>query len=113
MGVVINPMTPLVVSICLSASLFALTLSTISLVFHWIKSKNNPDISEVWTRLQSVQTQHLDLLDKVEHWRRRDNVRNARQKAEDKVAEPGTATSPAEYKSALRSKATAIGLGVR
>jgi len=106
-------MSALVVSICLSASLFALTLSAISLTFHWIRSRDNPDVSDLWSRLQALQVQHLDLLDKVEHWRRRDNVRNARKKAEDKVIdEPVYDDSHSGRKQRLRDRATSRGLGV-
>lgn len=106
-------MTPLVVSICLSAALIALTLSTISLVLHWVRSRDNPDVSEVWVRLQSLQTQHLDLLDKVEHWRKRDNVRTARAKAEEKlIDEQPQLPDSAGHKAQLRAKATAAGLGI-
>jgi len=102
-------MTDLIASICLSASLFALTLSVISLTFHWIKSRKNPDIDQVWQRIQSLKVEHLDLLDKVEHWRKRDNVRNARAKQEERVE---VETTPADVKASLRLKATQAGLGV-
>jgi len=105
----------LVLSICLSASLLALTLSVISLVYHWIKAANNPDISELWTRFQALQTAHLDLLDKVEHWRRRDNVRNARAKNEEKANESEASESTntgAGYKAELRRRANTQGLGL-
>ena len=108
-------MDALVVSITLSASLFALTLSVISIVFHWIKRKGTPDIDDLWSRLQSVQTQHLDLLDKVEHWRKRDAVRKARDKVEENRSE-SEAGQPADPVSArkreLRRRANLAGLGV-
>jgi len=67
----------------------------------------------VLTRIQELQTQHLDLLDKVEHWRKRDNVRRARQGAEDKLNAEPVPSTPAEYKNSLRAKATAAGMGIR
>jgi len=106
-------MPTLFASISLSGALIALTLSVISLVLHWVKRAEPPEITAVLTRIQELQTQHLDLLDKVEHWRKRDNVRRARQGAEDKLNAVPEPTTPAEYKSALRSKATAAGMGVR
>lgn len=105
-------MNPLIVSICLSASLFALALSIVSLVYQWIKRAEHPDITGIMTIIQEVKTQHLDLLDKVEHWRRRDNVRRARQGAEEKAAAQATPEVSDDPKAALRSIAASRGLGV-
>jgi len=100
------------VSLCLSGVLFALVLSVISLVKHWIARDESPEIASLNTRILEVQNQILDLTDKVQHWRNRDNVRNARAGAEKKletVAEPQTV---AEKKAQLRAKATAAGFGM-
>jgi len=106
-------MFPWYASISLSLAVLAIGFSTVSLVLHWIRERNEPDITEVWSRLQGLQTDHLDLLDKVEHWRKRDNVRRARQGAEDKANEPSTpaADSGAIRKRVLRERAAALGLG--
>lgn len=108
----ISPMPFWFASIALSLSVFALALTVISLVLHWIKRAEPPEITGVLTRIQELQTQHLDLLDKVEHWRKRDNVRRARQGAEDKLNAAPDPSTPAEYKSQLRAKATAAGMGI-
>jgi len=110
---VIGHMPTLYAAISLSGALIALTLSVISLVLHWVKRAEPPEITAVLTRIQEIQTQHLDLLDKVEHWRKRDNVRRARQGAEDKLNDAPEPSTPAEYKSGLRRKATAAGMGIR
>ena len=103
-------MDALIVSICLSSAIFALGLSIVSLVLHWTRRINSPEIAGLLTRLQEMQTQHLDLLDKVEHWRRRDNVRRARQGAEEK-REQETEATPLDTKADLRRRALAAGLG--
>lgn len=105
-------MTPLIVSICLTGALLALTLSVISLCLHWIRRTETPEYAALVTRIQEQQTQHLDLLDKVEHWRKRDNVRRARLGAEEKLSEPAPNETPAEKKARLRTVATARGLGM-
>jgi len=110
---VISIMNPLFASIALSIAIFALALTVISLCLHWIKRNTVVELEDVYTRLQALHTQHLDLLDKVEHWRKRDNVRRARQGAEEKLNAAPEASTPAEYKSALRAKATAAGMGMR
>lgn len=105
-------MEPIVAILSLTGALIALTLSVISLVLHWIRRAESPEISGVMTIIQEVKTQHLDLLDKVEHWRRRDNVRRARQGAEEKQQAADPAVTPAEKKKELRTRAAASGLGV-
>lgn len=110
-------MNVVVASICLSGALFAVILSTVSLVIHWTRRHEPPEITAILTRIQEIQTQHLDLLDKVEHWRKRDNVRRARQGAEDRAdkeaaGDDAANNSAAAHKLALRRKATSLGLGI-
>ena len=105
-------MDTLAASIALSAAFVALCFSAVSLILHFIRRKEPPEVSEVWTALQQQKTQHLDLLDKVEHWRRRDGVRRARQGAEDKRDAVPAATTPEEKKAELRRRVAAAGLGI-
>ena len=103
-------MDALVVSICLSAAVFALGLSVVSLVLHWTRRIQSPELEGIESRIQEMKVQHLDLLDKVEHWRRRDNVRKARDKVEEKrllEAAPVAQDAKAE----LRRRAAAAGVG--
>ncbi len=105
-------MEPLVASISLSAAFVALCFAGFSLFLHFVRRKQPPEVAEVWTAIQEARTQHLDLLDKVEHWRRRDSVRRARQGAEEKAGEVVVDPTPQERKLALRRKATAAGLNI-
>jgi len=107
-------MFPWYASISLSLAVLAIGFSTVSLLLHWIRDKNEPDITELHSRLQGLQTDHLDLLDKVEHWRKRDNVRRARQGAEEKasVANAESTDTAGGGKRALRERAAARGLGI-
>lgn len=103
----------LLVSITLSGALLALTLSVISLVLHYVRRNETPEYTALSSQIRGLDAELTDLMDKVKHWRNRDNVRRARQGAEEKAntaPEPGT---PAEYKNALRAKATAAGMGIR
>lgn len=106
-------MSSLIASISLSGALLALTISVVALVLHWVKRHSTPETDRIDARISSLSVQHLDLLDKVEHWRRRDNVRNARAGAEAKrdAAEQGAAAD-LDPKAVLRAKALAAGLGV-
>ena len=105
-------MDSLIASISLSAAFVALCFSTVALMIHWFKRKEPPEVTEVWTAIQSLKTDHLDLLDKVEHWRRRDSVRRARQGAEDKATAVPLAVTPEEKKAELRRRVAAAGLGI-
>jgi len=99
-------------SISLSAALVAVIFSVVSLIIHFIRRKESPEVAEVWTALQEQKTQHLDLLDKVEHWRRRDSVRRARQGAEDKQELAAAPVTTADRKAELRRKVAAAGLSI-
>jgi len=103
-----------IASICLSGTLIAICFSITSLVLHWTKRHSTPETDRIDARIESIKVQHLDLLDKVEHWRKRDSVRRARQGAEDKAtaAEADPSLDPAAYKNALRRKAIQNNLGV-
>jgi len=107
------PVDSLIASISLSAAFVALCFSGVSLILHFIRRRQPPEVSELWTAVQEARTQHLDLLDKVEHWRRRDSVRRARQGAEDKqqVAASEDQT-PADYKKELRRRVAASGMSM-
>jgi len=100
------------VAISLSGVLFALILSVVSLVLHYVRRKETPEYTALASQIRSLDAELVDLMDKVKHWRNRDNVRRARQGAEEKLAAVPEPTTPAEKKAALRSKAAALGLGV-
>jgi len=98
--------------ISLSGALIALTLSVLSLGLHWIKRTETPEYTALSAQIRALDAELIDLMDKVKHWRNRDNVRRARQGAEDKQAEGIEPATPQDYKAALRAKALAGGLGV-
>jgi len=101
------------VAISLSGVLIALVLSVVSLVIHYVRRTETPEYTALSSQIRSLDAELTDLMDKVKHWRNRDNVRRARQGAEEKLNAAPEAETPAEYKQKLRSKATAAGLGIR
>lgn len=109
---VIGRVTPLFAILSLCAALVALTLSGISLVLHWIRRSATPEYAELHSQIRALNTDYLDLADKVQHWRNRDGVRKARQGAQEKLDEAAAPVTQADKKNALRSKAMAAGLGV-
>ena len=99
-------------AISLSGVLIAIVLSVVSLVLHYIRRTETPEYTALSAQIRSLDAELVDLMDKVKHWRNRDNVRRAREGAEKKLENEVTPATPADYKAALRSKALASGLGV-
>jgi len=98
--------------ISLTGALIALTLSIVSLVIHYVRRTETPEYSALSSQIRGLEAELIDLVDKVKHWRNRDNVRRARQGAEEKAASAPEAQTPDDYKTALRRRATAAGLGL-
>jgi len=103
----------LIAAISLSIAVFALILSGISLVLHWVRRTETPEYTALSSQIRSLDAELVDLMDKVKHWRNRDNVRRARQGSEEKALSAEEPTTPAEIKASLRRKATAAGMGIR
>jgi len=100
-------------SITLSGVLFALILSVVSLVLHYVRRTETPEYTALSAQIRSLDAELVDMMDKVKHWRNRDQVRTARAKQEERIAdEPTSDSTPAERKAILRKRATAAGLGV-
>lgn len=100
------------VAISLSGVLLALVLSVVSLVIHYVRRSETPEYTALSSQIRGLEAELIDLLDKVKHWRNRDNVRRARQGAEEKADAAPPANTPQEVKAALRRKATAAGFGI-
>ncbi|MEE8609037.1 MAG: hypothetical protein V3S55_15645 [Nitrospiraceae bacterium] len=103
----------LIASITLSGALFALVLSVVSLVLHYVRRKETPEYTALSAQIRALDAELIDMMDKVKHWRNRDQVRTAREKSEAKLSEAPDPSTPAEIKQALRRKATAAGMGIR
>jgi len=110
--VVISPHMTVDALISLTGALIALTLSIVSLVIHYVRRTETPEYTALSSQVRALEAEIIDLVDKVKHWRNRDNVRRARQGAEEKAEAAGNPETPTDYKSALRRKAMAAGLGV-
>jgi len=86
----------------------AFGISIVSLILHWKRPEQSPETARVDADLQAVRTAHLELLDKVEHWMKRDRVRKAREgreKASEAVSDDIPAdASPKDIKAALRAR---------
>jgi len=103
-------MDSLIASISLSGALLALAFSVVSLILHYVRRKETPEYTALSSQVRALEAEIVDLMDKIKHWRNRDNVRRARQGAEDKIEAETTDTpgSP-DYKQSLRRRMVAAG----
>lgn len=86
--------------------LLGLCISIVSLLIHWKRPEQHPDVSRVESELASVKASTIELYDRVEHWMKRDRVRKAREgqePARDGPQEP-VGGDPAARKADLRRK---------
>lgn len=102
-------MDVLYASIALTGALIALVLSVVSLVIHYVRRSETPEYTALSSQIRGLEAELIDLVDKVKHWRNRDNVRRARQGAEDKAAEEKPPETPDDYKKQLRRKVMGSG----
>lgn len=93
----------------LAVALVSFLLSLTSLLVHYAKRAENPITAPLEQQIQALQLGQVDLVDRIEHWTRRDRTRRLRAaEAEPESVEP---TSPAEVKRQLRLQARQIGIG--
>lgn len=88
--------------VALALSVVALCFGTVSLVAHWLRGKEHPDVT-------TLRAEVLDMLDKVEHWMKRDRIRKLRESHEPPTEEaaPGQelpAADPKVAKALLRAQ---------
>jgi hypothetical protein len=98
-----------------AAVFLAFLISVVSLLLHWARSREHPDVSQarqevatLATQVQELRNQHLDLLDKVEHWVKRDRVRRlreSREQTDDKPAAEGETRQ--QWKARMREQLSA------
>lgn len=80
--------TDLLLIVATSFSAIALGVSIVSLSIHWSRRNEHPDVTQ-------LRTDVIDVLDKVEHWIKRDRVRRlraAREPEEEAPQETGPIT---------------------
>jgi len=109
---VISTVDLLLASITLSGALIALVLSVVSLVLHYVRRKETPEYTALSSQIRSLDAEIVDLMDKVKHWRNRDQVRQAREGSAKRAEEAPVPVTPAEKKADLRRRATAAGMGM-
>jgi len=89
-------------------SALAFGLAVVSLLVHWKRPQVHPDVTRVQSEIESLRANHLELLDRVEHWMKRDRVRKLRQGQEEAQGAPVGADegqqTPADKKAALRRR---------
>jgi hypothetical protein len=92
-------------------SLVAVCLSAVSLLIHWVRRDEQPEVQALHTRCDQLQLAQTDMLDRIEHWTRRDRVRRLREGAESPAADvPVADPAPGAGKDALRIRAKQLGV---
>lgn len=98
----------------------AFLLSTVSVGLHWIKRAEHPDVAPLKSQIDSMQLTQADIIDRVEHWMKRDRVRKLREGAESSQQRnssdeqplqlAGLPPDPARVKEQLRQRARQMGV---
>jgi hypothetical protein len=104
-------LTEIVVICAAGASFVSLCLSVTSLLIHYAKRAENPLLTPVYSAIDSLRLSQADLVDKVEHWQKRDRARRLREEVVEpaQMAPDQTLPSPADLKSAVRAAARTRG----
>ena len=87
-------------------ALTAICLSAVSLGVHYLTRDKSPEVSALEARLDSMQLAQIDMMDRIEHWTRRDRVRRLREGATDGPVlqeTPTQITSKADLRARIRS----------
>ncbi|MCX6497171.1 MAG: hypothetical protein NTU93_00040, partial [Arthrobacter sp.] len=85
--------------------LTAICLSAVSLGVHYLQRDKSPEVSALEARLDSMQLAQIDMMDRIEHWTRRDRVRRLREGADNGVVQqeaPAQVTSKSDLRARLR-----------
>lgn len=62
-------------------AVIAVCLSAVSLLLHYVQRDKHPEVQQLHTRCDQLQLAQADMLDRIEHWTRRDRVRRLREGA--------------------------------
>lgn len=57
----------------------AFLLSAVSLAVHYLKRNEHPLVAPLQSQIDSIQLTQADIIDRVEHWMKRDRVRKLRE----------------------------------
>jgi hypothetical protein len=101
-----------------ATSIVAFLLSAISMGLHYAKRGEHPLVAPLKSQIDSIQLTQADIIDRVEHWMKRDRVRKLREGAEEAQSASTTNASLPELplspqaldKSQLRQIARAKGM---
>lgn len=96
-------MSTLLLVCATSFSALSLGIAVVSLALHWARRDEHPDVAQVRAEITHVRTEIADILDRFEHWTKRERVRRLRAGREEAAQEPAP-QAPADPKSALRSR---------
>lgn len=96
-----------------AVSVVAIILSAVSLVLHWLERDKSPQVQELHSRCDSLQLAQAEMLDRIEHWTRRDRVRRLREEPNSQNEQPVQLVeqpNQQQLKQQLRQRAKASGV---
>jgi len=87
-------------------------LSVTSLLLHYAKRAENPQLTPVYAAIEALRLSLADVVDRVEHWQKRDRARRVREQIEPEQQPPiGPVALPvAELKAQVRNAARSQGI---
>lgn len=88
-------------------------LSVTSLLIHYAKRAENPQLTPVYAAIDSLRLAQADLVDKVEHWQKRDRARRVREQVDPDVVQqplPQLVPPGGDLKHQVRDVARAKGI---
>lgn len=87
-------------------SALAFGISVVSLLIHWKRPQQHPETTRLQAEIEQLRANSLELLDRVEHWMKRDRVRKLRagQQAAQEAAGDEIDEKPGDKKAQLRQK---------
>jgi hypothetical protein len=91
-----------IIIVCAAGAAFlSLCLSTVSLLVHYAKRGEHPQVTPIRADLDALRLAFADLVDRVEHWQKRDRARRVREQVDDS---PPTPTGIPEVPNPLAEK---------
>lgn len=106
-------MTQIIVICAAGAAFLSLCLSTVSLLVHYAKRAEHPQVTPIRADLDALRLAFADLVDRVEHWQKRDRARRVREQVDDVPPTPTGIPEmpiPGQEKHTLRAVARQRGL---
>jgi hypothetical protein len=103
-------MTELLAFLAMGVSVVSFLTSLTGILIHYAKRHENPITAPLEQAIHALQLGQADIIDRVDHWTRRDRTRRLRADKVDDDVVPLVTPSPADMKQQLRAQARQMGI---